>query len=186
MGRPKAALAHEGETFLGRIARLLAANELTPLLVVVGEHAEESRSAAPSELAIEFLVNTAPWRGQLSSLKLALARLANEIDPVDGVLVALVDHPAVHGETIHRLRSAAEDLVRRTARAHAILVPTHAGRRGHPVVFLRSVFEEIARTPDDLGARAVVRRDASRVLEIAVDDPGILRDIDTPADLDGS
>jgi molybdenum cofactor cytidylyltransferase len=53
-------------------------------------------------------------------------------------------------------------------------------------VFLRSVFEEIARTPDDLGARAVVRRDASRVLEIAVDDPGILRDIDTPADLDGS
>jgi molybdenum cofactor cytidylyltransferase len=73
--------------------------------------------------------------------------------------------------------------LRETASGHAIVVPRYGGRRGHPVVFSSALFGEILATPDELGARHVVRQDASRVYELDVDDPGVLVDVDTPADL---
>jgi molybdenum cofactor cytidylyltransferase len=63
-----------------------------------------------------------------------------------------------------------------------IVVPTHAGRRGHPVLFARAVFDELLTAPNDEGARAVVRKDPTRVLAVPVDDPAVLEDFNTPED----
>ncbi len=61
-----------------------------------------------------------------------------------------------------------------------IVIPVHRGRRGHPVLFGRPVFEELLGASQDLGARAVVRADAGRVREVPVADAAVLEDIDTP------
>jgi CTP:molybdopterin cytidylyltransferase MocA len=53
---------------------------------------------------------------------------------------------------------------------------------GHPVYFSRDVWRELA-TVEAGGARAVVHQHAGEVLDIRVDDPGVLRDVDTLADL---
>jgi molybdenum cofactor cytidylyltransferase len=71
-----------------------------------------------------------------------------------------------------------------SATGPAIALPRHLGKRGHPVAFSRRVWEELLATPDELGARAVTRRVPGRVVEIDVDDPGVLLDIDTPSDLE--
>lgn len=70
----------------------------------------------------------------------------------------------------------------RAAQRAAIAVPVHAGQRGHPVLFGREVFAELAAGPLEAGARAVVGADPARVVEVEVQDFGILTDVDAPAE----
>lgn len=175
MGRPKATLPWgDGETFVSAALRPMHGAGLSPLLVVCGAHLRETQAALPGDVPVLVLHNPLPERGQLSSLKIAIESVQD--DPrLCGALVALVDHPGVTVATLDALT------------AHAapprIVVPRHRGRRGHPVVFGRDLFREILDTPDADGARPVVRKDPDRVLEVEVDDPRVLLDIDTPDDL---
>ena len=179
MGTPKAGLRLDGETFAARGLRLLADAGCSPLVVVTGVHHDAVLAALPDGHAARVVPNPAPARGQLSSLKVGLRRVLEESADVDGVVVALVDHPAVAATTVRALFEAG------SAGTTPIVVPVFRARRGHPVVFLRVVFDELLATGDELGARAVVRRDPLRVTEVVVDDPGIITDVDTPAALAG-
>ena len=174
MGHPKAGLRFEGKTFFEHVLEGLTTAALDPIVVVVG-----APGAAPTEglASSDVIVNRDPARGQLSSLNLALRHLATTGGSVHGVVVALVDHPLVAHATVAALVRAAQTT------AQPILVPSFGGRRGHPVIFMRDVWDELLATPDHLGARAVVRRDPRRVCDVPVDDAGILVDIDTPADM---
>ena len=175
MGRPKAGLRFEGKTFFARVLEGLTAASLDPIVVVVGAH----RAAVTRALGSPYIiVNHDPSRGQLSSLRLALGHLSAPGGTATGVVVALVDHPLVARSTVAALVQAVQ------AADQPILVPNYRGRRGHPVVFMRDVWDELLATPDRLGARAVVRRDPRRVCDVPVDDPGILVDVDTPADME--
>jgi len=180
MGTPKAALELEGRTFLACVLDGLAGAALAPLVVVAGVHLEAVRAALPAAPPVALLVNPTPERGQLSSLKIALRHLLAEAPACAGVLVALVDHPAVAPQTPARLAALALDPERPSEQL--IFVPSCNGRRGHPVVFRRAVWHELLAAADADGARAVTRRDRRRVREVAIDDPGILRDVDTPED----
>ena len=174
MGRPKATLPWDGVTFIESELRALHGARLRPLLVVCGVHAAETRDALPADLQVEVHENPQPDRGQLSSLKIALRALASR-ERLAGALVTLVDHPAVQRATLQSLVDA--------VRPDRIVVPRFEGRRGHPVLFGRELFDELLATPDEAGARPVVRADASRVIEVETDDAGVLVDIDTPDDL---
>jgi molybdenum cofactor cytidylyltransferase len=62
----------------------------------------------------------------------------------------------------------------------AVVVPVFDGRRGHPVVFGRAVFDELLAAPDAEGARAVVRAEPDRVAEVPVSDPAVADSLNTP------
>lgn len=94
----------------------------------------------------------------------------------DGWVVALADMPYVRPETVAAVAQALRD-------GASIAVPTHDGERGHPVGFAREYFAELAALTGDIGARHILQRDRARIVPLAVDDPGIYRDIDTPRDL---
>ena len=61
-----------------------------------------------------------------------------------------------------------------------IVLPTFEGRRGHPVLFSSEVLEEILALGPSEGANIVVRKNPDRIIEVPVNAPGILVDIDTP------
>lgn len=94
----------------------------------------------------------------------------------DGWIVALADMPFIRPTTIAAIVQALQG-------GAAIVAPTHAGKRGHPVGFARGYYEELAALGGDEGARAIVKRDQRKVVLVAVDDPGIHGDIDTLEDL---
>lgn len=173
MGHPKATLPWGDGTFVSTALRTLASGGLGPLVMVCGAHAPETRAALPRGIDVDLLENPAPERGQLSSLKLALGHLASQ-GTTTGAIVSLIDHPNVRVDTILRIREAGEPA--------RIVVPRHDDRRGHPVYFGRALWDEILAADDAGGARVVVRRDPARVRELATDDPGVLVDVDTPAD----
>ena len=168
MGRCKALLEIEdGITFLRRIITLHEAVG-TRAVIVVGDEAEVIRRSHP--VSAEWIVNPDPARGPLSSIQLALARLSSTL----AVIVHAVDHPLVRQSTLTRL---IEQHWRVPA---AILVPEHAGHKGHPVLFPARFFLELSEAPLEVGAKAVVRSYPGSVHRVPVDDSGITRNIDTP------
>ena len=59
---------------------------------------------------------------------------------------------------------------------------TWQGRHGHPVIFGRRVFDALRHADPAVGAKAVVHAHASDLIDLEVDDPGVLHDIDGPDD----
>ncbi|MFQ3665320.1 MAG: nucleotidyltransferase family protein [Sphingomonadaceae bacterium] len=165
MGAPKLALPIDGIPIIARAAQALAAAGL-PVLLVTGAHADAVRAAVP-HLPHVFAPDHA--QGLSASLRAGLAAL-----PADwsAVLVALGDMPFVQPATCRALADC-------LAGGAEAVVPVHAGRIGNPAGFARARFPALAGLSGDAGARSLLG-DATRV---AVDDPGIHRDIDTPEDL---
>jgi molybdenum cofactor cytidylyltransferase len=175
MGRDKALLPLRSRTFLEHIAGVLH-GEVEPLLVVLGHHAREIENQAHLPQACRVLLNPHYLSGQLSSLQVAVRALAGE--EVAGALVCLVDHPAVSKAVVRSL------LARFRETNAAILIPTFEGRRGHPVLFASRLFGELEAAPLNEGARWVVRHHAAELELLAVDEEGILWDVDRPEDYD--
>jgi molybdenum cofactor cytidylyltransferase len=91
-----------------------------------------------------------------------------------GAVLFLVDHPLIQATTIEKLLEHFG--------SGGIVVPAYQGRRGHPVLFSADVLREILDLEPGKGANTVVWKNSARVTEVAVDDSGIVRDIDTPED----
>jgi molybdenum cofactor cytidylyltransferase len=88
--------------------------------------------------------------------------------------VHLVDHPFIDVALLDAL------IQRFYETKKLIVVPRHKGKRGHPVIFSRDLFEELLNAPIDQGAKAVVNAHREETLEIEWHDQGITVDIDTP------
>lgn len=173
MGHDKALLPLGDYTFLSHLMAVLH-GEVSPVVVVLGHHAEEIAQSIPAVPAVVVLRNRDYRLGQLSSLQVVLRHL--ESQPVGGVLVCLVDHPAVSKKVVRLL---VERFQESTA---PIVLPTCKDRRGHPVLFARSLFPELLKAPLEEGARAVVRRHENEIECVEVNEPGILFNVDVPAD----
>lgn len=120
------------------------------------------------------IVRNRRWRDGLSgSLRAGVASLPAD---ADAVLVALGDQPLVARET-------AEAVVTRwRAGGASIVAPVFRGERGHPVLFGREVFTELARVRGDVGAREVIQRDPARVALVQIAE-SLPVDVDTADDL---
>jgi molybdenum cofactor cytidylyltransferase len=169
-GSPKALLDYRGETFVGRLVRVLSAH-CDPVIVALGYHADRIRPAIEGRARVA--INPAPERGQLSSLQTALAELP---ETVEGFLFIPVDCPAAEPETVARVIAAFRA---RDSRIHFV-VPQYRGRHGHPVCASREIAAEILALPETAQARDVVHRHVPETLYVDVDDAGILADVDDP------
>lgn len=173
-GRPKALVEVHGEPLLSRALRALTDGGCAPLRVVLGARADEARTLLPDP---DVAVYAADWsEGMGASLRAGLAALA-ELEPApDAVLVQLVDLPDVDARIVARLaeRCAGPDTVARA---------TYHGEHGHPVLFGRRWWSEIAASATgDRGARAWLSgRTDIQLVECA--DLGAGTDVDTPEDL---
>jgi len=172
MGRPKALLPIDGQTFIEKIVGALTRTRVGKIVVVLGHDAETLKRRL-EHLAVAFLVNADYKSGQLSSLQTAVRRLQSDRE-CDGMLVHLVDHPYISSTLVDMM------IERFYESNKLIVVPRCQGKRGHPVIFSRALFAELLNAPLDQGAKAVVNAHGDETLEIETDDPGIAVDIDTP------
>jgi molybdenum cofactor cytidylyltransferase len=170
MGFPKALLKFHGRTFL---ATILDATEALGVhrLVVVGAEADKILSIHDLR-DVQVLHNDEMAAGPIGSIRASVR--AVQTHPVDGLLVWPVDFPHVAVDTARILIDAFK------LGTWAIVVPEYDGRRGHPAVFGRAVFEELLAAPDSQGAKAVVRADPDRVLSVPVADPAVIDRLNTP------
>ena len=172
MGGPNKLLVDvDGAPLVTRTVDAVLASQAGPVLVVTG-HMAGDITAALGARPVTVIHNPDFAEGLSTSLRTGLAALP---DDVDGVLVCLGDMPRVSAAAIDRLIAAFNPLEGR-----AICVPVSQGKRGNPVLWDRSFFLEMARVTGDAGAKDLIGRNAELVCEVAVEEPGILYDVDTP------
>lgn len=177
MGRAKA-LLRSGDSHASFLEELTTALRLGGVgdVLVIGRPddvllQEEGARLIPP---IRFVPNPHADTGQLSSV-IAGLNVADR-PGTRGILLAPVDMPLVTGETVAALLGAFR------ATLAPIVRPVCQGRHGHPVIFGRTVFDQLRHADPSEGARAVVHANRAAIVDIEVSDPGVLVDIDTPED----
>ncbi|KUJ70918.1 4-diphosphocytidyl-2C-methyl-D-erythritol synthase [Streptomyces albus subsp. albus] len=173
-GRPKALLPYRGRPLVERAVAALRAGGCAPVQVVLGAAAAQVRERA--ELAGCRVAENPDWEsGMGSSLRCGLAAL--EATDATAALVMLVDQPRIGPEVVARLLAA--------HRAGAELAAaSYHGERGHPVLFGRELWAEVAAgAAGDRGARDFLRAHRSRLRLVECADIAAPDDIDTPEDL---
>ena len=174
MGMPKPLLPLAGKPLLAHSLDALRQGGLREIVVVLGAEAERVRRVVSLD-GMSVAVNPDPAQGMSSSIRAGLRAAPPE---TAAFLIVLGDQPLVAPGTIRAL------VARQEATGARILVPTYGGVRGNPVLLHRSLSAEMEAVRGDVGCRGVVARHASEVMEVRVDDPGILVDVDTPDDLE--
>ena len=106
----------------------------------------------------------------------SLASAIHETGLWHGAFIFLADMPYIRADTIAYLKKRLTDKPQ-------IILPTKDGRYGHPVGFHSAYFDEIGRLKGDRGAKEVITAHPADLVEVPVEDPGILQDVDRPPDL---
>jgi len=172
MGEPKPLLRLAGRPLLVHVLNALRASGISGIVVVLGAEADRVRRETPLG-GTRVVLNPDYAEGMSSSVRAGVRAASGAA----GFLIVLGDQPLVSSATFDAL------LARQKATRARILVPTYSRVRGNPVLFDASLSAEIESVAGDVGCRGIVAAHASEVVEVPVDDPGILIDVDTPEDL---
>jgi molybdenum cofactor cytidylyltransferase len=181
MGRDKALLpwppdaGASGGTFLSAaIERFIPCVDI--VLVVAGKNEPELTPVIYASGA-SLVVNPDPERGQFSSLQVGLHEVLNR--GRDAAMITLVDRPPVKTETIARLDDAFENAMRQSKWA---VVPEYRGKHGHPILAGREMIEVFLKAAVSSSAREVEHAHPGKIVYVALDDPNIVANVDTPAE----
>lgn len=166
---PKQLFEIDGEQLVRRIVRRALASAAREVIVVVG-HREGDVRAALADLDVRIVSNPDYEQGRSSSVRAALAAL----DPSAQAAIFLpVDQPHLDTGTLDLI------LTRFAASGKPIGVPRHGRRRGAPVIFSRSLFSELAGISGDEGGRQLLPAHLDEILDIELESPLPLQDVDT-------
>ena len=177
MGRPKLALPLGERTVIEHVITTLRAGGVEQVLAVIGPHVPE---LVP--LAERADADVLPLPEQTPDMRTTVERGLDWIEerfrptPDDLWLLSPADHPAFSTSVVSELLAASR------GDRHSIIVPTHNGRRGHPALFRWRHAAGIRSLPANEGINSYLRTHAAETLELPVDDPGILANLDTPED----
>lgn len=163
------ALLPDGEPVVVASARALLS--VLPRVIAVVPPADGGVGERLRALGVDVTVCADADSGMAASLVHAIR---HSLPDADAWLVALGDMPFVLPSTLRALLAALAD-------GAGIAAPLHEGRRGNPVAFGAVHLPALLALEGEYGARALLK--SMPVRDVAVDDPGICRDIDTPADL---
>jgi CTP:molybdopterin cytidylyltransferase MocA len=171
MGSHKALLTIRGKTFIRHIVETLHSAGVNHTVLVLGSD-HETIEKTLFWYTGDIVVNNSWEQGQLSSVITGLNH--SDSSRSDGILICPVDHPLFSPELIQQLIHGWQ------SSGKPIVIPTVSGLRGHPILFSRSLFEEVRSAPPEIGLRAVIRNHADDLLEIATQEEGVRINIDTP------
>lgn len=170
MGSPKALLSYQGRPFLEHLLDVTRHPKISIRRVVLGADAEPI--AKEIDLSADEIVINDEWeKGQLSSIHAALRSLPPQ---TDGILLLLIDHPLISSALVGELISVFYESRK------PIVLPIFEGRRGHPVIFGSSLYDELLRAPLDTGARFVVRAHPSDIQIVQTNEEGCVLNLNDP------
>jgi molybdenum cofactor cytidylyltransferase len=174
MGVPKLLLPCRDGTVLSCLIGALQEGGVSRIVLVVAP-GDQALQDWGRETGVLVALNPDPERGMLSSILAGIsavggaARLASDGEPL---AVCPADLPALRPSTVAAvLRSRAP-----------LAVPSYRGKRGHPLVIAPELIPEIETLDLDTGLRELLARHSDRLSELELDDPGAVRDVDTPED----
>jgi molybdenum cofactor cytidylyltransferase len=170
MGSPKPLVRIGDRPMLSHVLDGIRGSQVDRTIVVLGDSAGRVRDEVPMDGAI-VVENPSFREGMSASLRAGLGALRRD---TDAFFVVLGDAPFVRSGTYDTL------IVARQRTGARVLLPTYHGVRGNPVLLDRSLGAEAEALTGDRGCRQIHQRHPDETVEVAVEDPGVVIDIDTP------
>ena len=163
-----------GQTFLS--AAIESLNPFSEMVIVVA--GKNASAIAPVVFAngAYLVTNPAPEHGQFSSLQIGLHEVLNH--GRDAAIVTLVDRPPISLATLQKLCDA-------FASAEYVkwaVVPEYGGNHGHPFLVAREMIEAFLKAAPTANARDIEHQHQQHIEYVAVDDPAVTVNVDTPED----
>jgi CTP:molybdopterin cytidylyltransferase MocA len=169
MGRQKQLLLLGDRSVIRRCVDTVFDSGVQDVVVVVNRDGDKIVEDLGG-LAVRIVRNDAAESQMADSVRIGLRAIDESFS---GVLVCLSDHPLIAPKTFRTLIEAHHRA------PDGIIVPSHAGRRGHPALFSRTILNEVLSGGT---LRDIIKKDERRVRLIEVNDEGILLDMDTNED----
>jgi molybdenum cofactor cytidylyltransferase len=144
------------------------------MIVVLG-HDTDAVAAALGDRAFRRATSSAD-QPMFESIQAGL-RMAIELDSAATVVLQPGDHPEAARSTLEALKAAS------LKQPTVAIIPEHDGRGGHPALIPPSIIAHILNADCPRGLGQFWQDHPELCRRIPVDDPTILLDIDTPADL---
>jgi molybdenum cofactor cytidylyltransferase len=174
MGEPKALVSVQGLTFVEHLFTATRLPRVGLTRIVLGAHAAEIGPKLKFDPAM--VVFNPDWAtGQLSSIHAAIHSLP--IEATEGIILCPVDHPLVS------LRLVAELIARFDSSGQPIALPIFRGKRGHPVIFRATLYEELLAASPQIGARQVVWAHSKEIQEVPTEEEGVILNLNDPETL---
>jgi CTP:molybdopterin cytidylyltransferase MocA len=170
--RTKAMLEVAGRPMLLGIIDALRAGGVDRVVVVASSEvrSELGRLTAGSNV----VANDDPASQMIDSVRIGLD--AADRDDVAGFLVCPCDAAGISAADVRRCVDGFAHFPDR------VVIATHAGRRGHPMLFPKSLADAVRSAECDAGLNHLARGHAELVIEVACESPGTLANVNTPAD----
>jgi molybdenum cofactor cytidylyltransferase len=169
MGSPKMLLPYKETTILENVVTNVLSSETDNIMVVLGAY-YDSVKARIINMPVSHCYNEDYKQGMLSSVKCGFRNLPRDID---AVLIFQGDQPMISPEAINSVIKGFRSSDK------GIVIPVHNDRRGHPLLVDIKYRDELENLDSNDGLRSLSYLFSEDVLEIRIEDPGILRDIDT-------
>jgi len=173
-GSPKALACLSGTPVIEHVQKTLLQSSCDKIIVVLGAHALQVQPSIFIHSRISVVYNKDYNFGQTSSVQAGWreADISSE-----GVLFLPVDCPLVQASSIdkviHHFKKLGDP---------DILVPTYRNKKGHPPIFHQRLKSKILNLPVDLGLNSLFADHPPQTIEI--DDPGIIKNFNTPQELE--
>lgn len=179
MGQPKLLMNFDGQTLIQRVVSALHDAGVDRIIVVPPvdwpEAAEIAAEAAAS--GAEVVIPETQPAEMRDSVELALAVLDADPRP-SHVLLTPGDVPGITPGLVARLLEIA------SAEPDRIVLPSHDGHHGHPIVLPWSIAIQVRDLPDDAGVNRLIDAHRDRVREIPAAEAAEIDDVDTPEDVE--
>jgi molybdenum cofactor cytidylyltransferase len=173
MGAAKMTLSWGDTTVIGQVVRVLLDSGVPEILVVTGGAQSEVQRALQG-LPVREIYNPDYQQGEmLSTFKLGLSNLGEDLD---AVLVVLGDQPQIERKVVLSLMKVYSDTL------SGLVVPSYYMRRGHPWLMDRSLWPAALALQEPATLRDFLAENQSSIQYVNVDTPTILQDLDTPGD----
>jgi molybdenum cofactor cytidylyltransferase len=178
MGRPKLILPVRGIPLIARVVAALRDGGADRVVVVAPSKLEPGAMAligAVEAEGAEVVVPDRPTLDMRASVELGLIHLSEGPEPA-ALLITPGDIPGLTRDAVSRVITAWLESPER------IVVPEYQGRRGHPLLLPWPLATRIPGLPPGLGVNALLGDLANSIVEVAIDDPDLSEDLDTPED----
>jgi molybdenum cofactor cytidylyltransferase len=172
MKTPKMLLPFRGKTIIEKVIENVTASDVDNTMVVLGSAFKQVFELVTS-FPVTHCYNDNYKDGMLSSVKCGFRALPHDLQ---GVLVFQGDQPLIPPQIVNQVINA----WRKSGKG--IVIPVTAGKRGHPLLIDRKYRDEIEKLENDEGLRSLAGKFSDDVLEVEVNTPEILIDIDTQED----
>jgi molybdenum cofactor cytidylyltransferase len=172
MGSQKLLMPYHEGTIIETVVDQVLASQIEDVVVVLGADHDRVRKVL-GERPVTYCHNTAHEQGMFSSVICGLRSVPSD---AGAVLIYLGDQPGISPAVTNSVIEAYNEEL------FGIVIPVYNHKRGHPLLVDLKYRREIEKLDLEQGLRALRHHFPQDVLEVEVDEPGILVDIDTPED----